>query len=90
MACTPARPADAAATSRRPTAACRLQSTPPTFHRVDWDWGDGTSTLVTTGSPLSTRTYTQAGTYLLVATATVRTPDAGDRTATLTRPLTIP
>jgi len=52
-----------------------LQSTPPTFVYVDWDWGDGTS-QITTPSPLGSRVYTQAGTYLVVAHVQVQTQTA--------------
>lgn len=51
-----------------------LQSTAPTFVQVDWDWGDGTSQIVA-GSPLGSHPYAQAGTYSLVAHATVTTVD---------------
>jgi hypothetical protein len=66
-----------------------LQSTPPTFVQVDWDFGDGQSQIVT-GPPLVSHTYTQVGTYLIAPHATVTIPDGSLRIATTSQALKIP
>jgi len=54
--------------------------------RVDWDWGDGTTTL--NGGAASTRTYANAGTYTVIAAVTATTVD-GTRTTTTTKMITV-
>lgn len=41
--------------------------------RVDWDWGDGTTSP--NGGVVATRTYVNAGTYVVFATVTANTGD---------------
>ena len=57
------------------------------FTSVDWDWGDGTAQMV--AGPVGSRTYVQAGTYLVVPRATVTTVD-GPKVATTSQSITVP
>jgi PKD repeat protein len=54
---------------------------------VAWDFGDG-STQTIANSPLASRTYLQAGSYLVTATVTATTTD-GAKTATATKAISV-
>lgn len=54
--------------------------------KVDWDWGDGTTTL--NGGVVATRTYVNAGSYIVFATVTATTTD-GAKTATASKAITV-
>lgn len=55
--------------------------------RVDWDWGDGTTTL--NGGVANGRAYVTAGTYTVFATVTATTVD-GAKTATTSKVVLVP
>lgn len=55
--------------------------------RVDWDWGDGSTSIST--SPAQTKTYAQPGTYTVIGVMTADTAD-GQKTATASKSVTVP
>lgn len=55
---------------------------------VTWDYGDGTGATVA-GSPLTSRTYVQAGTFIVTAAVTATTTD-GAKTGVTSKTLIIP
>ena len=89
MTCTPGAARSVACNLSASYNGVPMQSTPPTFTSVDWDWGDGQSQLLLPGSPLGTHTFVQAGTYTIVPHVTVLTID-GNKMATTSTSVTVP